>query len=64
MGFTVTLDLDKQFAGGPYHWSRSNGDWRIGFGPSNFLLAQGAGWSVDLGMELFKALKATEASNG
>lgn len=40
----------------PYHWSRRNGDWRIGAGPSSFLVCKGSGWSAPFGYALFRQL--------
>ena len=51
----LALSVEDKFVG-QYHWSRSNGGWRIGFGVSNFLLAEGSGWSLDFGRALYEAL--------
>ena len=45
-----------------YHWSRNDArSWRIGFGPSNFLVAEGSGFSLKAGEKLLELLKAEEA---
>ena len=42
----------------PYRWSRTaGGGWRIGFGPSGFLVAEGSGWSMRIGMDLYRRLE-------
>ena len=51
----ISLPVEDKFIG-QYHWSRSNGGWRIGFGVSNFLLAEGSGWSIEFGEALYETL--------
>jgi len=42
----------------PYHFTvRESGSWRIGFGGSSFLIANGSGFSIKEGRELFKRLE-------
>ena len=42
-----------------YKWSRdSAGGWRIGFGPSNFLVAEGSCWSLNAGAKLLEMLRS------
>jgi hypothetical protein len=42
----------------PYRFVRkSNGDWRIGYGISNYLVAYGSAWSINDGMAMFDMLK-------
>lgn len=42
----------------PYRLTRkAAGGWRIGFGASSFLVAEGSGWSAAEGMRLFRDLE-------
>ena len=42
----------------PYKWSRKAASgWRIGFGVSSFLVAEGAGVSICVGKKLFRQLE-------
>ena len=47
-----------------FKWSRpkTGPGWRIGYGDSNFLVAEGANWAVTFGEELFRRLQAGELS--
>lgn len=43
----------------PYQWTRDEaGGWRIGFGPSSFLVAKGPGVSVAVGEGLYRQLES------
>lgn len=42
-----------------YHWHNcAGGEWRIGFGVSSFLVAEGSAWSRPIGRALFLQLRA------
>lgn len=41
----------------PYHWQRKDSGWRIGFGGSSFLVAEGSGFSQSHGMQLLRQLE-------
>jgi hypothetical protein len=43
----------------PIKWIRKDGDWIIRYGLGQFLIAQGAGWSSDVGFALYTLLKNT-----
>lgn len=43
----------------PYKWQRTRGNgWRIGYGISGFLVAEGSGWSAAVGRKLYRDLEA------
>lgn len=41
----------------PYHLTGHNGGWRIGFGASSFLVAEGSGFSRQHGKNFFRMLE-------
>ena len=42
----------------PYHWKiKEDGGWRIGFGASSFLVAEGSGFSVNHGKKFLRQMQ-------
>lgn len=43
----------------PYHFTIGEaGSWRIGFGASSFLIANGSGFSIPIGRKMFRQLES------